>query len=352
MKTSCVRNTPQPNRTHPINKASCCVPSAGLLLFCTVCGLQVDRGGRQSFSLNAQHSQSKQVSNASFSFTYQPQLEPPVRPNLFEAIKLNRDQYPLASCLDGSSYVFYFRAATNPGAARKWSFHIQGGGWCPNVEDCAERALTYLGSSVSGCIGCSNTSWQDMELMQGCEGNRWCGPLISASEAVNPLAHDWNAVVLRYCDGSSFLGSSTSPLEHDGKNLFSRGRYNLEGAFSHLIRAKGLGNASTVIVGGDSAGGLATYLNIDRIADWIHQANQFNGLPDAHIVGVPDSGFWPDDPELHWIGDRSFSSDFKGMYHLHGGPLPALPKHCKWQGSDPTKCLHPQYFAEEIETQL
>lgn len=228
----------------------------------------------------------------------------------------------------------------------------QGGGWCPNAEDCAARAGSYLGSSAAGCKGCSNTSTQDMELMVGCEGSRWCGPLISESAAVNPVAHDWNTVFIRYCDGASFIGSVDAPLKHGNQQLFFRGKYNLHGVFADLIKNHGLGNASHVIVGGDSAGGLATFFHIDRMADWIYAANTQAGRAKTQVLGMPDSGFWPDNPDLHWIGQRSFSSDFRDMYRLQAGPAPAMPKHCKWNTTDHAKCLHPQYFADEIETRL
>lgn len=227
------------------------------------------------------------ASGASFIFSYQPAREAPASPNIFEAVSLGPAEYPMAKCLDGSDYVYFHRKATTEAAADKWVFHIQGGGWCPNAEDCAGRAATYLGSSVSGCKGCTNSSTQDIEVMEGCEGNRWCGPLLSDSPATNPIAHDWNAVVVRYCDGASFTGSAGSPLEHNGQSLFFRGQYNLQGVFADLTKSRALGSASRVIIGGDSAGGLATFLHLDRMADWIYQANAAAGLEKANVLGMP-----------------------------------------------------------------
>ena len=51
------------------------------------------------------------------------------------------------------------------------------------------------------------------------------------------------------------------------------------------LLAQGLGAASDVVVSGCSAGGLATYLHVDRWAA---------ALPKAKVRGLPDSGFFLD----------------------------------------------------------
>ena len=52
----------------------------------------------------------------------------------------------------------------------------------------------------------------------------------------------------------------------------------------HLVGHYGLGHATHAAIGGDSAGGQAVYLHVDAIRA---------RLPaEAHVVGVPDSGFF------------------------------------------------------------
>ena len=63
----------------------------------------------------------------------------------------------------------------------------------------------------------------------------------------------------------------------------------------------------------------------------------------ASIVSMPDSGFWPE-------SDRS--ALFRGWFALQGSVTDGLPKHCKYLRTNTTKCLFPEYFADEIQTRL
>ena len=53
---------------------------------------------------------------------------------------------PMARCLDGSQAGYYL----GPAAARPTAFlmHMQGGGWCTSLDDCAARAGMYYGTST------------------------------------------------------------------------------------------------------------------------------------------------------------------------------------------------------------
>jgi hypothetical protein len=215
----------------------------------------------------------------------------------------------LAKCLDGSPAYYYLRNATSAAGADKWVIHIQGGGWCSTPESCASRAQTNLGSSLDSKT--HETRVQDLNLVHGCQNNRWCGALMVNDPETNPYAHDWNAVLLRYCDGASWIGSVAEPVAGpEGEKLFYRGKHNLEAVFTDLVKKHSLGKATEVLIGGDSAGGLATFLHIDTMADYIHEANAVAGLAKATVLGMPDSGFWPDDT------NEGFSDDFIGMFKM------------------------------------
>lgn len=43
--------------------------------------------------------------------------------------------------------MYYHRAGWGEGA-KKWLIYYEGGGWCANKEECYDRSLTELGSSV------------------------------------------------------------------------------------------------------------------------------------------------------------------------------------------------------------
>jgi hypothetical protein len=101
------------------------------------------------------------------------------------------------------------------------------------------------------------------------------------------------------CDGGSFGGrnrtvtttlySGTLPNGTNVTNatvpLHFRGRVNLAAVVAAAVLRHGLGQATDVIVGGDSAGGLATYWSADWWADQ---------LPHARVAAAPDSGYFFD----------------------------------------------------------
>jgi hypothetical protein len=114
----------------------------------------------------------------------------------------------------------------------------------------------------------------------------------------NPLAGGWNKLYIPYCDGGSFGGQNLTTtwtnwsgtlvngtqLTNASVPLHFRGRINLAAVVDAAITKHNLGAATDVVVGGDSAGGLATYWS----ADWWAQR-----LPTTARFGVaPDSGFF------------------------------------------------------------
>ena len=294
------------------------------------------------------------TATASATFNYEPAAAgDPVGEavNNATAVFLGAPEYPEAMCLDGSPALYYIRKA-KPGAknATKWVLHIQGGGWCEEMQTCAARSFSRLGSSALKYQppSVAETGTADLGAIDGCDDNRWCGALMVNNETMNPLAHDWNAVLLIYCDGASFLGARTEPARWNSSvDLHFRGWHNLNAIMSDLERHHGFGAASDVIIGGDSAGGLATYLHIDYMAERIHGMNAARGVKHASILGMPDSGYWPDDPA------QRFTSIFRKMWKMQGNGTTGLPASCAATEKDNiTRCLYPQYFARDIQTRL
>eukprot|EP01050_Picozoa_sp_SAG11_P002168 SAG11_NODE_105_length_16528_cov_4.337635_13_plen_329_part_00 len=249
---------------------------------------------------------------------------------------------PMALSLDGTPAYYYIRRAA-PGSinASKFVIHIQGGGWCSSTQSCTSRAAGNLGSSDPKKTKENSVQGgkQDLMAVHGCQNNRWCGALMVNDPATNPYAHDWNAVLLRYTDGASWIGNQLEPTEG---GLYFRGAYSLRAIMRSLTTKHGLGQATEVLIGGDSAGGLATFIHIDAFADHIHAT-----APHAKVLGMPDSGFWPDDTA------QGFSNTFDSMFKMqNNGSYYGMVKNCKWKGSNMSKCLFPQYFADEIETPL
>jgi hypothetical protein len=96
-----------------------------------------------------------------------------------------------AKCLDGSLPAYYLRRGFSSGTD-KWIVFFEGGGWCYNLQQCLYRSRTILGSSKTY-----------PKLY-----NEFMKFYISANELENPFLYNWNAVYVRYCDGTSYAGDA------------------------------------------------------------------------------------------------------------------------------------------------
>jgi len=209
------------------------------------------------------------------------------------------------ACLDGSPFGAYLRkSATN---STKWTAYIQGGGWCYHEAECAQRALTGLGSSKN---------WP---------GQAECRCMNAMEDG--SLDGDCNCVVLPYCDGASFTGFRPKPWPAPGgaPGLYFRGIKNLDAAMDFAFAA-GLGGATEFVLTGESAGGLATFLHADRVAAQVSQR-----APGCqHIVAAPNVGFFLDhDDYAH--DEKNYTAYMKyvyGMQNLTFGPDGGLHPAC------------------------
>lgn len=224
-------------------------------------------------------------------------------PATFHAVDL--DEYPLARCLDGSPGAYYFWPATSLAASKKWVIHHVGGGWCSTdvpdtesdmVNSCYERSFSSLGSS--------NASFYPRDAAMGWtiwthEGEQTMQP----DPSTNPLMHDWNKAALVYCDGGSFSGRKFTPTSDKGRQLYFRGSYIREAIVETLLLSHGLADASEVVIGGGSAGGLAAILHLDQWRSAI-PATSF-------VVGLPDSGFF-----LDWSLSKPATASYSYAHEL------------------------------------
>ena len=188
--------------------------------------------------------------------------------------------YPRAQCLDGSQGGYY----VNPSKSTSSSLYIhhEGGGWCqtqtkdgketwPN-DNCQDRALGSLGSTVN-----ATQTYDFSTNSMGCAG-------CSEDPVANPLMHDWNKVLILYCDGTSFSSSNDDRI--DGLHFNGLDILN---AVQDDLSNKIFTDLSEVVIGGSSAGGLAVYLHLDWWAEKLASVN-----PAMKVVGLPDGGFFLD----------------------------------------------------------
>ncbi len=102
-----------------------------------------------------------------------------------------------AKCIDGSSPAYYVRHGWSDGKD-KWIVFFEGGGWCYDLEACKLRSATILGSS---------------KAYPKCLKNNAMNFYISARQGSNPLMHNWNTVLVKYCDGSSYAGDAVQSFD-------------------------------------------------------------------------------------------------------------------------------------------
>lgn len=201
-----------------------------------------------------------------------------------------------AVCLDGSPPGFYFRKASDLAATNKWVVYMQGGAWCSSPQSCASRATGHLGNS---------STFPPTYHIEG---------MLDDDLHKNPTFGTWNHVVLAYCDGASFSGDAEPLLWPDPNDasqnmtLYFRGRRVLELLVQVLLEEHGMAQAEEVILAGGSAGGLATFLQADRVGSLLPSSVR-------KYRAVPVSGFFLMHTDL--AGDDRYVEDMYRVYKLH-----------------------------------
>ena len=111
---------------------------------------------------------------------------------------------------------------------------------------------------------------------------------LSRSSEENPLMHDWNHILLRYCDGGYYSGDRLNPkiVETGAAPIYFRGLHITEALFSDITKRFDFGNATDVVISGCSAGAIRVYAHLDALRKYAPAT--------AKVVGLPDSGFYMD----------------------------------------------------------
>jgi len=195
-----------------------------------------------------------------------------------------------SACLDGSPYGVYFQKSATK--STKWTIFLQGGGWCYDEAGCLERSKGSLGSSTQfaetkGC-GCMNLKDD------------------ASPDDLSPLDDECNCLYLPYGDGASFSGYLAEPLEMPGteEKIYFRGIRNLYAGLA-FAKENGFDDATDVVVTGDSAGGLSTFLHTDKIA----------AMTEAQVIGAPVVGYFLDHDDYNHT-DANYTAQMKYIYSM------------------------------------
>nr|GME10296.1 pectin acetylesterase 7-like [Ipomoea batatas] len=227
-----------------------------------------------------------------------------------------------AVCLDGSPPAYQLKKG-GPEHQHNWLIYMEGGGWCRSVKECRARTLEHRGSSKH--------MMENSALL--------FGGILNDNPKYNPSEfRKWNVVIMRYCDGSSFIGDVELPVE----NLYFRGKRIFEAITTELL-SKGLKDAKQVFLTGGSAGGVSVFLNCDRFHKLLSNTTKFKCLSDGgYFIHAKK------DPKQA----NGFESMFKDVVALHNstGMLPhACTEKMKCQ---PYLCMFPQYVVEDMVTPI
>lgn len=181
--------------------------------------------------------------------------------------------YPMARCLDGTPSVVYIRNTTST----KWLLFLPGAGYCMSLEDCLQRSkFSDAGSTIN-----DTNATVIMNQMQ----EPW---IFEPDPSLNPLMHDFNWVIIRYCSGDYFAGDVAEPVKvgASGEQVFFRGRFIREAVVDFLRKEQGMDKATDVVLSGCSSGAITTFWSLDvwrGLMSWV-----------PRVSGFADSGYFLD----------------------------------------------------------
>jgi hypothetical protein len=220
--------------------------------------------------------------------------------------------HPNAVCNDGTPAAYGLRPGLN-GAAKRWIIYLDGGGSCGDGPSCAQRYKQTPGYMTSG------------NAVEGATFNGMIGGIKSSDPTVNPDFYDATFVNLNYCSSDQWSGDKAGnmalPTSDAGRWNF-RGREIVRSVVADLM-AKGLSQATEVVLMGSSAGALGMFANVDDVRA---------AVPGARFVAVADAGFAFDYPDF----DAVTASESTAMPTARAMELAASA--ALWGGSGDTSC--------------
>jgi hypothetical protein len=87
-----------------------------------------------------------------------------------------------------------------------------------------------------------------------------------------------------YCDGLFYGGNNDTVSVVDGQNIYFRGYKNRVAYVKDLTTRYALGSGTEFVVGGCSAGGVATHIQLDWWTENLPKTGTVKGLPDSGFV--------------------------------------------------------------------
>jgi O-palmitoleoyl-L-serine hydrolase len=195
-----------------------------------------------------------------------------------QGIYLTNNNYD-AKCMDGSPPIYWIIKGSGSGA-KKWLISFEEGGFCNLINGGYDNCYYFAYEKNGGYLGTSNSPIVPSIFNFSVAYENY----FSRNRTTNPIMYNWNMVYMHYCDGSLWLGNVTGYVMSKGTKMYIRGNANAMAILNDLMENQGFADAQSVIVTGQSVGGVAAYNYVDNIAA------MFTGS--TRVVGMPDSGFF------------------------------------------------------------
>jgi O-palmitoleoyl-L-serine hydrolase len=252
-----------------------------------------------------------------------------------ELILLDVQKYPKARCLDGSPGAFYKNLNPELQFNGTWVIMLQGGGECIDENSCKARSTTALGSSKAMA--------KNFYFTYG----------IQDTQHRNPYFNNASYILINYCTGDLHMGAVTKP-DSSTFGLYFSGMHIVEAVIDTLMTSSkyNLKDASTIVLAGQSAGGLGIVSLLDRVADKLEASGST-----ANIVGAPEGGFY-------FFNDKTYHGENPPPGNLVPWGTTSFPKYYKlWHATvnercathyadSPWRCLVANYSFPFIKTRI
>ena len=240
-----------------------------------------------------------------------------------------------AKALDGSKYKFYITPGNGTGAD-KFVIFWEGGAYCGNE---GESVLQSCYGKLNGRYGTStaypdNNTWTNSNHAEGA---------FSSQQEYNPMFWNWNKVKIIPLDGANFQGSLDEPLVYNNTNIWFRGFNNTFSTFEYLRDHFDLFNASEILLGGGSAGGIAAMQWSQFLKDWLPK--------NIRISIFGDGAMFLDAYNKHTgcFLFRYMMQQLVDALSLNSSANNILYRNCKYRNTATWKCLMMKYIYEDIE---
>lgn len=240
-----------------------------------------------------------------------------------------------AVCNDGTPSGYYFAPGSDAGAST-WIIHLQGGGFCYDFDSCRRRE-----QNPTQDTSMSSSVWPTETVGNG-------HGLMAADPLENPDFYTANRVYVRYCSSDIFSGA-TDP--YPGQPWSFRGRTILQSVLEDLsdpalTAAPNLSEATTVLLSGGSAGGIALFPNLDWVADYLRTRFSI-----TQVYGLSDAGWLVDIPPYDLSIPR-FEDQLRLGYAYWRAPGNINPRCAAANVSQEWRCYIGQYTYSFVMTPL